>query len=238
MIKTRRFKAVDTFVKGENPSIVDKIAIYDENGKQTDCCIIFTDYHGREYYYPSNPHDKFGLFVDKIKDAIECIRNGYGDAIMGTDSVVRFIDREYGEGLRQKTLDGWKNAKFAYGVKFSYLNTFNGGKLVTVDKTVMSYDQNLTHVLSFDNEKDAFEFIKEVNTKAYKYYKEYMSLKRTGDDDYDFEHIVRPFFNSIEGKVENGPLSIYWQVFYGLCEEKKSGDCQYKFEPVQIVKVN
>ena len=135
MNRTRRFKALNG-AKGEYSRIVDKIAIYDENEKQVDCCVIQTDDTGREYYCPSNPHDKFGLFTDKPKDAIECIRNGFGDGLQQSklfgltmEHVVRFIDREYGEEIRRKTIEGWKDTKFAYGVKFSYLNSFSGGSL-------------------------------------------------------------------------------------------------------------
>lgn len=42
MNRTRRFKALNG-AKGEYSRIVDKIAIYDENGKQVDCCVIQTD---------------------------------------------------------------------------------------------------------------------------------------------------------------------------------------------------
>lgn len=238
---TRRFKALNG-LKGEYSGIVDKIAIYDENGERIDCCVIQTDDNGREYYCPSNPHDKFGLFTNKPKDAIECIRNGFGDGLQQsklfgftTEHVVRFIDREYGEEIRCKTLEGWKDAKFAYGVKFSYLNSFSGGRLVMKNKTLMGWGDNTKDVLSFDSEKDAALFIKEVNEKATQYYKEYISLKKkeTGDHDWDYEHTFKPFFNTIKG---NEIDSVYWNAFGGLDKEKESGRPEYKMEVVQIVK--
>ena len=242
MNRTRRFKALNG-AKGEYSRIVDKIAIYDENGKQVDCCVIQTDDTGREYYYPSNPYDKFGLFTDKPKDAIECIRNGFGDGLQQSklfgftmEHVVRFIDREYGEEIRRKTIEGWKDAQFAYGVKFSYLNSFSGGRLVMKNKTLMGWEDDTKDVLSFDNEEDATLFIKATNEKASKYYEEYNSLKRTEDHDWDYEHTFKPFFNSIEGRMENGINSVYWNAFHGLCEEKKNGKPDYEMEVVQIVK--
>mgnify|MGYP000014054491 FL=1 len=242
MNRTRRFKALNG-ARGEYSRIVDKIAIYDENGKQVDCCVIQTDDDGREYYCPSNPHDKFGLFTDKPKDAIECIRNGLGDGFQQSklfdftmEHVVRFIDREYGEEIRRKTIEGWKDTKFAYGVKFSYLNSFSGGRLVMKNKTLMGWDDDTKDILSFDNEEDATLFIKKVNEKASKYCEEYGALKRTGDNDWDYEHIFKPFFNRIEGRREYGRSSVYWNAFRGLHEERENGKANYEMEVVQIVK--
>lgn len=243
-MKTRRFKALNG-AKGELSGIVEKIAIYDENGNQVDCCVIQTDDAGREYYYPSNKHDKHGLFTDKPKDAIECIRDGFGDGFQQSrllgftvNHVVRFIDRDYGEEIRSKTIDGWKDAKFAYGVKLSYLSSFSDGRLITKSKTLMSFDNTMKDILSFDNKEDATLFIKKVNEKVEKYYEEYNELKRTGDNDWDYEHTVKPFFNSIEGKMESGVNSVYWDVFHGLCEEKKKGYPCCKMQVVQIVKAD
>ena len=62
-------------------------------------------------------------FSGRPKDMIEAIRAGYGDVIFsdpfGTHRVRRYCDREYGEALRQKTIDGWKDAVFAWGFQMS-----------------------------------------------------------------------------------------------------------------------
>ena len=58
---------------------------------------------------------------------------------MTFEHVVRFIDREYGEEIRQKTIEGWKDTKFSYGVKFCFLNAFGVGRLVCKNKTLMGY---------------------------------------------------------------------------------------------------
>lgn len=240
-MKTRRFKALNG-AKGKYSRIVDKIAIYDENGKQVDCCIIQTDDDGREYYCPLNPHDKFGLFTDKPKDAIECIRNGFGDGLQQSklfgftmEHVVRFIDREYGEEIRRKTIEGWKDAQFAYGVKFSYLNSFSGGRLVMKNKTLMGWEDT-KDILSFDNEEEAISFINKVNEEASKYCEEYNALDRTEDHDWDYKHTVKPFLDRIEKEMDNGTGSVYWKAFHGLCEEKDSGKACYKMEVIQIIK--
>lgn len=239
MLKTRRFKALNG-AKGKYSRIVDKIAIYDNDGNQIDCCIIHNDDDGREYYYPSNPHDKNGLFTDKPKDAIECIRNGFGDGFqvshlvgINIENVVRFIDREYGEEIRQKTIEGWKDAKFSYGVKFCYVNSFDSGRLVCKNKTLMGYGDTQDNVLTFETEKEASDFIEEVFKKAKEYHEEYTNLKRTGDGDWDYENIVKPFFNKIE--KDTGIDSVYWKAFSGLNQEENDGEPVYGMKVVQVV---
>lgn len=160
IMKTRRFKALNG-ARRKYLGIVDKIAIYDNNGDQVDCCVIQIDDNGREYYCPSNSHDKFGLFTGKPKDAIECIKNGFGDGLQQSklfgftmEHVIRFIDREYGEEIRRKTIEGWKDVKFAYGVKFSFLNSFSGGRFVMKNETLMGYGDDIKNILSFDDENN------------------------------------------------------------------------------------
>lgn len=241
-MKTRRFKALNG-ARGKYLGIVDKIAIYDNNGNQVDCCVIQIDDNGREYYCPSNPHDKFGLFTDKPKDAIECIKNGFGDGLQQSklfgftmEHVIRFIDREYGEKIRLKTIECWKDMNFAYGVKFSFLNSFSGGRFVMKNETLMGYGDDVRNILSFDDEKEATLFIEKVNKKAIQYYEEYSLLKRTEDRDWDYEHTFKPFFDKIEGKMKYGIDSVYWSAFSALSEEKKNNKPEYKMEVVQIVK--
>ena len=241
LFKMRRFKALNG-AKGEYSRIVEKIAIYNEQGTQIDCCVIHQDKEGREYYYPSNPNEKFGLFSGRPKDAIECIINGFGDALectqivgMNIEHVVRFIDREYGENIRQKTIEGWKDAKFAYAVKFYFLNSFGNGRLICKNKTLMSWFNNSQdEILTFETESEASDFIEEVNEKAKEYYNEYTNLERTDDKNYNYEKICKPFFDKIEGKIENGIDSVYWMAFAHF-NDKDNGKPSYNMKVVQVV---
>lgn len=221
---------------------VERIFVYDEMGNQIDTSIIKTDDNGKEYYYISNPHDELGLFTDKPKDAIECIRNGLGDALQRTnilnmkhEKVLRFIDREYGEELRQKTIEGWKDAKFAYAVKFMYMNSFHPGHLISKDKAIYMTDNK--DVLTFETESDALAFIDEVNTKAEEYHKEYLSIEKTGDEEYDYENLFKPFFNKIKGDIDEALDSVYWRAFSGINTKVKEGKerPEYKMKVVQIL---
>jgi len=241
MYKTRRFKALNG-AKGKYSRIVDKISIYNQNGKQIDCCVIQKDKDGREYYHPSNPNDEMGLFLGRPKDAIECIRADFGDGFsqshlfgMSLENVVRFIDRKHGESIRQKTLEGWKNAKFAYGVSFGYLNSFNGSRNVCKNKCLFGYGDKPEDVLTFDTEEAAQAFIDDINAKAEEYANEYENLPLTGNRDYDDKNVYTPFFNRIEGKMENGTNSVYWRAFSGISHERKNGQKEYRMEVVQVV---
>ena len=241
MCNTRRFKALNG-AKGEYSRIVDKIAVYDDNGNQIDCCIIQRDKEGREYYRPNNLHDKMGSFLERPKDAIDCIRNGFGDGFlqsylfgMSLESVVRFIDREYGEEIRQKTLEGWKNAKFAFAVSFTYLNSFSGGRKVCENKCLYGYGDKLDDILIFNTELDAQAFIADVYKRAERYVEEYLKLPKSDDRDYDQKYIYEPFFDRISEEMESGVDSVYWRAFSGTKHEKETGEKEYAMKVVQVV---
>lgn len=128
-MNTRRFQAVDG--KGSNYRIVEKIAVYDETGKQIDWGIIHTAEYGREFYYPHNPHTKSGLFTDYPKDAWDCICADFADAFKATklfgfvlQKPVRYLDRLYGEEVRKNTLETNKGIKFAYARRWICFNLF------------------------------------------------------------------------------------------------------------------
>lgn len=228
---TRRIKALEGTDK--NVRIVDKIIVYDDNNRQIDCCIIHKNEDGKEYYYPSNPHNKLGLFSDLPKDAIECIKNGLGDTLevtnvlgMRLEHVVRFLDREYGECIRQKSLQGWKNAKFGYGVKFQYLDSLNSGRVVCEDKSLFC---NIGEkILVFDTEKEASIFINEINKKAKEYFDEYVEAEKTNTAD--------TFLERIKSEMECGVFSVYWHVLNALDTERDRGCPQYKLKVIQVVK--
>ena len=241
-MKTRRFKALNG-AKGKYSAIVEKIAIYDDNNNQIDCAVIQTDDNGREYYYPNNPHDSLGLFSGRIKDAIECIRSDFGDAIeqshllgFSMDHVVRYIDRKYGESIRQQSIEDWKDTVFAYGVKFRFINSFYDGNLIMKDETLMNpFSGDLySDILRFDTEEEAQRFIDKVNKKAEEYYEEYAALEETGNHDYDYNNIFSPFFNKIKGESNNRD-SIYWKVFSALVTEKERNEKVYKLKVVQVI---
>ena len=130
--------------------VIRKYAIFKDG---TPRCIIETDDEGREYFdiqnwIQSEPEmDEFNYrdslrkytkysFSGKPADMIESIRRGYGDVISSMllggriESVRYYLDREYGESLRQKTLDKWKDAKYGYVLYYNCIpiNVHTGKK--------------------------------------------------------------------------------------------------------------
>lgn len=244
-MKTRRFKALNG--KGGFSRIVDKIAIYDNDDVMVDCCVIHCEpgrYDGREFYYPTNnyPGNNIGLFSGKPKDAIQCIKDGFGDCFVKSDlfgftmeHVVRFVDRKYGEDIRRNTIEGWKNAKFAYAVKFTLLNSFSGGREVMKDKTLNWWGKGREDVLTFETELEAKQFIYEIEKFAIHCCEEYEELPITGDHDFDLKNIYDPFFEKMKKSTQGGVLSVYWHVFRAKHHDRLEGGNTYELEVVQFV---
>lgn len=238
-MRTRRFKALNG-MKGKDSRIIEKIAVYDDNDNMN-CYLVHKDDYDNLYYCPSNPHDKLGLFTDKITDAIECIENGYGDMIRTISSfgayyykVVRFIDRRLGESIREFSLTGWRFTKFSYVIKCSPVDTSVGNMFVAEgDKLVPSYRRE--KILRFDTEDDANKYIDDVNKRVADLYEKYNNLKRTGDDDYDFNNIVKPFFHYIHnGSRDN----LDWNWLGIVDHFNKTGKWIYEFKVIQVVDDN
>lgn len=173
---TRRFTALDKF-KG----IVDKIAIYDRLGNIKSIHTIQVDKNGYEYYEVDNPFDEYGLFTDKIKDAILCIRNGYADCIVKSNFLNmlilrKYIDENYGKPLRAKTIEGFKNTKFAYAIKLTFYNSFtNDGLYLSNDNNNLLFFYDKNKIMTFDNIEDAKKYRLNLFNIAQNYFNEYIA---------------------------------------------------------------
>lgn len=111
-------------------------------------------------------------FSDRIKDAVDMIKNGNGDCIKSTnlfvhvDKVIYFLDRSIGEKLREKSINGWKNTKFAYTIKFGYKNSFwRYSTLNNKMETISPFDDNKTPIY-FENEKEANKYMEDIIEKS------------------------------------------------------------------------
>ena len=121
-----------------------------------------------EFNYHSRMADKMQLtFSGRISDAVESIRRGYGDVIcvknlpfgIRTEKVLYFLDREYGENLRQKSLEGWKDTIFKYSLYYN-------GNLV--DKTTLKYAyvRNVSDIY-FDSVKEVINLVNRIIDDTY-----------------------------------------------------------------------
>lgn len=133
------------------------------------------------YYDICNPYtDKFTSlskysFTGRIKDAYEAIKAGYGDMfllkrillngcyISIIRGVSRFVDRDYGEHIRQKTIDGFKDATFKW-----FINTTTNGNIMPLNIFNYSYSNGVfdSQTLWFDTKEDAEKFINVVKATA------------------------------------------------------------------------
>lgn len=237
MPRTRRFKSLIN-MGTKNVKIVEKIAVYDDNGNQIDCAVIHVDDDGREYYYPSNPNDKFGLFTHRIKDAIECIRNDFGDVLqrrsvydgMVFENVIRYIDREHGEQLREQMLEGWKDAEFEYAISIISNSICNTNVLSKDDTVSGMVFMGLKNIKTFETESAAKSYIEKLQIKSKEYFEEYNNIIKQGGGDVN----VKIFVNNIEGFKDHGCNSIYFRLFDIMNDN--NGDCSNIMKIIQIVK--
>lgn len=106
-------------------------------------------------------------FYGRVADMIESIRMGYGDVVsmsyglpfgLKFEKVLYFLDRKYGEDLRQKSIDGWKDFEFKYVVHQS-------DKYVR--KSTKQYALERTDDVYFESPKEAIEFVESIINEAY-----------------------------------------------------------------------
>lgn len=121
-------------------------------------------------------------FSGRIKDAIDTIRNGNGDCIMSFnlfgrhDSVLYFIDREVGEELRQKSMDGWKDTKFGWVIETGYKNSFSPYvALNEKNETIGIFDEDRTPKY-FTLKEDAEQYIASLISTSFDYAKQCVDM--------------------------------------------------------------
>lgn len=124
---------------------------------------ILEDQEGREYieidnwingdpdllefnYYPSMVKRMSLSFNNRVSDMLESIKKGYGDVIVVNDSllpffnlrserVLYFLDRKYGEDLRQQTLEDWEHTVFKYVLCYNSIYVDTSSKRAYSSKT-------------------------------------------------------------------------------------------------------
>ena len=172
-------------------------------------------------------------FSDRIKDAVDMIKNGNGDCIKSTnlfvrvDKVIYFLDRSIGEKLREKSINGWKNTKFAYTIKFGYKNSFWGySTLNNKMETISPFDDNKTPIY-FENEKEANKYMEDIIEKAKFYAKNIADKVSNISDDNEKDTILDNVINEIE-KYSNTEFSIIKDLTFDMLTDDlqlKNSEC-------------
>lgn len=182
---------------------IKEFAIFTDGSRKS---LIYEDEEGRKYFHVDNKLNTTGpnflrrSFTGRIKDAVETIRNDDGDCVMMQTGifgfkfvkVVRFVDREIGEQLRQKTLKGWVDTKFTWGIECGNKNSFSGYAMINRNGERVSpfeTDEEKKVPMQFDSESDAQQYMDDTLEKAKKYAAELIEniIPCNGDNDKTLE---------------------------------------------------
>lgn len=151
---------IDEFYDYRSIIVGDVVAVFDIDGVKR--ISMIESEGGKEFYRVYNPYNKYEIgivrkyrFWNRIGDAIRAVRDGYGDEIVqGINSccysVRHYIDREYGEKVREETLKKYSNSEIFYTLEYRYVYP-------TVDDNVTVYtkDEYNNKLMYFKNESEA-----------------------------------------------------------------------------------
>lgn len=142
-------------------------------------------------------------FTGRIKDAVDTIKSGNGDCINVSnlfgkhESVFYFLDRKIGEDLRAKSLEGWKDTKFAWALKAGYKTSFGGYSLLNEkDELITMFDENRIPAY-FDNETDARNHMNFLIEEAWTFAKQLAEKIEKEDDETKKEQVFSDMLNEI-----------------------------------------
>ena len=206
-----------------------------DNGE--DYCVN-TDNEGKEYFPVPNIYtdDSFKLFLGCIKDALTTIREGNGDVLSiggtpfcpGGENVYKYVDREYGEHLRQKTIEGFNNTEFGYSIKFGYLNSMSGSRFVSENNKILTMFDDQRNYIFFSTIEEAENYKNKVLSIAEKVKNGYLYLKNNNYPEEMRKNCLRSYES----------LNIIKEVYFAMIREKKDVNNKWKIEIVQAIKLD
>lgn len=155
---------------------IGEYAIFSDGSRKK--AIQTDDQYGR-YFYVDNELNTTGKhkllrssFTGRVKDAVDTIRNGNGDCIQQTKlmfqftHVCYFLDREIGEKLRAKSIEGFKDTKFGWSIEVGNRNSMSGYAPIKPDGSRLSVFDEDRSILTFDKEEDAEAYIQKLINQA------------------------------------------------------------------------
>ncbi len=169
----------------------DKNVSYAEEGNP-----VYRDDQGREYVHVPNVKDNLFLFNGCIKDAVDEVINGIGDAILcGNNmnifscgiSVVMFLNRNIGNLMKYQSIQGWKGARFGYALTESFSNSF-GGLSYFDEEGKFTWDKKTQKV--FETKEEVEQKVKEYQAAAEKLAKDDGYKKLSADELRDCPDII------------------------------------------------
>lgn len=196
----------------ETHGTIKEFAIFSDGSRKK--LIQNDEKYGKYFEVDNELNDEYSGFLSslnfsyrgRIKDAVDMIRNGNGDCIktlhyvvLGRiDQVVYFIDRKIGEEVRQKSLEGWENAKFGWAIECGNKNSFSGYIMLNKKlERISIFDEDKTPI-SFDNKEEAKTYIEDLVARS-KYYAKRIATKLSGVED---DERRREIFFSVLDEIE------------------------------------
>ena len=175
-------------------------------------CVVQNDEYGEYFMVPNclNPVNSIfaSSFTRRIKDAVESIKNGDGDCIETTKffgfqnmHVHYYLDREVGEKLRQKTIEGFKDVEFFY---YIYLGGNFGGCYLAEDESFESFFVSEKKVMTFDSDEEAMKEIEKIYSEAEKI----ISEKRYEKDSFPKSKFEETAFVFVEEDEKTGKIFV------------------------------
>lgn len=194
------------------------------------------DENGMEYFsIPNvlNPKYKESIFArlfsGRVKDAVEVIKLGYADvlntsSIFGSNSVkpIRFVDREYGESLRAKSIDGWKDTEFAYVIRVNPMGFGSSSTVLSDGKFGNALSKNL---MFFNSEVAAQEWLDNYRNEVDMEVDIYLKSDEANKD------------KMLDDIFKNG-FSIHTEMFKEILDEKEGNESKVQIRVEQEAKAN
>lgn len=194
------------------------------------------DESGKEYFpIPNILHPEYQesvlarLFTGRVRDAVESIKLGHADALcksglFGSNSVkpIRFVDREYGEELRAKSLSGWKDTEFAHVIR---INPMGFGSSVTVLADGKLGDVADKNIMWFQSEEAARIWLDDYSAEMDKIVESYL----------ESEEANRP--QMLDDIFKDG-ISLRSEMFESRLAHKEGNDKKVEIRVEQEVKQN
>lgn len=185
-------------------------------------------------------------FSGRIKDAVDTIKNENGDCIEQVnffgkhEKVLYFVDRKVGEELRKKTLDGWKDVKFAWAVECGYKNSFSGYSQINQKGEKISIFNEDRTVKTFDTKDKAEEYVKSLMEMATYYAKRLTNAYQNTKGKEEKNNIIDQTIKDIE-KYTGTKFSVLRDFVYDMLTEDcklKSSECtldEYGYKIIQCI---
>lgn len=174
-------------------------------------------------------------YSGRIKDAIEMIRNGNGDCLLSTKNIVKidkvlyFLDRQIGEELRQKSLEGWKNTRFGWAIECGNKNSFFGYSMINQKNERISVFDKDRSPMVFDTKESADEYAEYLIEKS-KYYAKRLVNNLCGIiDENERDNIIDNAIDEIENDTKT-KFSIISDFTFDMLRD----DCKLKSQEYNL----